>query len=409
MSEAPLSERRISEAAFEGVFPNGAGVRHPGERTLVIFCYEAPDSPIGRYVGRLVAALVRRETPVHLFSRHPFNLEYAGFHTHPVGWCEDGGVLEQVQDFARRACNVFLQQFTGDTTDVTLLGFEWSTIPALSLLRGIKNLDTILSLHSLERQRSDMTSDINIKVEEIEMTGLREARALLIHDQATAEIAKYWVPECDGRIINARQMFPSHHFESNLDPGSIKACYQVGPIDPTILFIGDLNQRYGADLLIKAMPAILKNNKQARLIIVGDGTEYWPLRVYTRYLLLEHAVRMVGTMEGAPLWDLVQAADVIAVPSRDSTPWWPIQAAWAARRPVVATHVAAPGLVEHEQDSVLVYPSENSCVWGIERLLFDAELRQTVTELGWQKLEERFGWNIVAAQLEELMGVAAAR
>ena len=67
---------------------------------------------------------------------------------------------------------------------------------------------------------------------------------------------------------------------------------------------------------------------------------------------------------------------MVVVPSRESTPWWPIQAGWAAARPVVATHQAAPGLLEHEQDSVLVYPSENSLVWGIERVLFDADLRR---------------------------------
>jgi len=38
------------------------------------------------------------------------------------------------------------------------------------------------------------------------------------------------------------------------------------------------------------MPALLKNHKQARLIVVGDGGLYWPLRVYARYLLLEYAI-----------------------------------------------------------------------------------------------------------------------
>jgi glycosyltransferase involved in cell wall biosynthesis len=106
---------------------------------------------------------------------------------------------------------------------------------------------------------------------------------------------------------------------------------------------------------------------------------------------------------------LVEAADIIALPSRDSTPWWPIQAAWAAQRPVVATHKAAPALLEHERDSVLVYPVEQSLVWGIERLLYDPALCVTLGQNGREKLEERFGWNNVAEQLEELMGVPARK
>jgi glycosyltransferase involved in cell wall biosynthesis len=169
-----------------------------------------------------------------------------------------------------------------------------------------------------------------------------------------------------------------------------------------------LNERYGPDLLVKALPAVLKNHPQARLVVVGDGDLHWPLKVYARYLLLEHAVRLVGNVEGQALHELLQAADVIAVPSRDSTPWWPIQAAWAARRPVVATHPAAPaGLLEHERDGILVYPSENSLVWGIERILFDAGLRQAMADRGGEKLDERFGWGNVAAQVEELMTQAA--
>ena len=264
-------------------------------------------------------------------------------------------------------------------------------------------------MHSLERQRSDLSGEISRRIEEIELSGLREVKAILVHDPATAEVAKYWVPECADRIRYARPIFPFQQFNSQLDPGAVKARYQVGPVDPTILYVGDLGELYGPDLLVKAMPAVLKNHKQARLVVVGDGTLYWPLRVYARYLLLEHAVRLVGHIEGEALYQLIQAADVIAVPSRKPTPWWPILAAWASRRPVVATHEAAPGLLEHEQDSLLVYPHANSCVWGIERVLFDPELGRAIAHRGRQKLEERFSWGGVAAQVQELMGVSARR
>src|SRR5262249_5876986 len=160
----------------------------------------------------------------------------------------------------------------------------------------------------------------------------------------TAEVARFWVPDCAERSVPAHNLFPADRFEGLADPGTVKARYQVGPVDPVILYVGDLDERYGPDLLVKAMPAILRHHPQARLVIVGDGHLFWPLKVYTRYLLLEHAIRLVGHVAGAAMEELVQASDIVAVPSRESTPWWPIQAGWAARRPVVATHQAAPGL-----------------------------------------------------------------
>jgi glycosyltransferase involved in cell wall biosynthesis len=401
-----LTEDREHPAAPVAPSRSENGYYSDDQHALAVFCREAPDSLVGRFVGRLAGALARRRTPVHLFSPHAFPSDGDGVHVHALGEGGDGDLLQQVQDFTQRACNAFLRQFPAGVP-VTLIGFEWSAAPALSILHGVKNASTILSLHSLERQRSDMSSELSRKVEEIELSGLREARTVLMHEPATAEVAKYWVPECARRIVQARDLFPVQHFRSELDPGEIKARYQVGPVDPTILYVGDLEERYGPDLLVKAMPAVLKNHRQARLVVVGEGSLYWPLRVYARYLLLEHAVRLPGSVEGRALAELIQAADLVVVPSREPTPWWPVLAAWAAGRPVAATHTAAPGLLEHEQDSVLFYPSENSCVWGVERILFDADLRRTLACAGGAKLEERFGWGAVAAQVQELMGVLA--
>jgi len=346
---------------------------------------------------------------VHVFTRKRFEPAAVGASVHVLGEAEDGSLLDRVQEFTHRACNAFLRKFQGATAPITLMGCEWSAVQAMSILRGIKDLNTILSLHSLERQRSDMSGDLSQRIEAIELSGLREARTLLVHEPATAEVARYWVPECADRTVCVRSIFPSERFNRQLDPGVIKARYQVGPVDPTILYVGDLDERYGPELLIKAMPAVLKNHPQARLIIVGDGGQYWPLRVYSRYLLLEHAVRLPGSVVGDALDELIQSADVIAVPSREPTPWWPILAAWAARRPVVTTHHMAPGLVEHEQDAVLCYPNVPSCVWGIERVLFDPELARTMGDNGSRKLAERFGWGAVAAQVKELLAPRAVR
>ena len=376
---------------------------------LAAFCYDEPGSAVTEFVAQVAGALTRRGVALHVFSRNGFEVDAPGVSIHVLGEGEEEGLLDRVQEFTHRACNAFLKQFPGGAAPVTLLGCEWSSAPTLSLLRGVKNLPTILSLHSVERQRSDLGTEESRRIEEIELCGLREARVVLAHDAGTAEVVRQVLPECADRTVCARERFPVHQFRRDLDPGAIKARYQVGPVDPTIVYVGDLEERYGPDLLVKAMPAVLKNNKQVRLIVVGAGGDYWPLRVYARYLLLEHAVRLPGSVEGEALCELIQAADVVAVPSREATPWWPILGAWAAGHPVVATHEAAPGLLEHEQDSVLCYPAINSCVWGLERVLCDPGLGRALARRGTQKLDERFGWGAVAAQVEELMGVASAR
>jgi glycosyltransferase involved in cell wall biosynthesis len=385
------------------------GEAAPSGVPLAIFCHEPPDSYIGGHVSRIASALAKRGSSVYLFTRHPYVLTEPSVRVVVVGSSDEGDVVAQAQEYTRRAGNAFLQQFPA-SQHVGVIGYEWSSAPVLSLVRGLRNLQGVLSLHTLERQRSDATSEIGGKIAELEREGIETARTVLLHDPATAEIVRHWLPECSDRTIQGRSLFEVSPFEGDLDPGAVKARYQVGPVDPMILYVGDLDERYGPDLLLKAMPALLRHHPQARLVLVGDGPLLWPLRVYTRYLLLEHAVRLVGHVTGQPMHELMQAADIVAVPSRESTPWWPILAGWAARRPVVATHDSARGLLEHERDAVLVYPSENSIVWGVERLLYDAELRKSIGEAGRKKLEHRFGWNALAEQVEELLaGPAVTR
>jgi glycosyltransferase involved in cell wall biosynthesis len=405
--EAILKAARRHKAIADAPVTNGAAPQD-SRPVLALLCYEGPEGPVGQYVHGLAATLSKRQTAVHLFARKAFPLDGAGVSVHVVGE-SDGALLDQVQEFTNRATKAFLQVFKASPARVTLMGCEWSTVGALSSLRGERRLETLLSLHSLERLRGGLGSDISRRIDEVERTGLREAKAVLVHDARAADAAKATLPDCTDRLLSVPTVIDRAAFDTGVDPGAIKARYQVGPIDPTILCIGDLSERYGPDLVVKALPAVLRNHKQARVIAVGEGALYWPLKVYARYLLIEHAVRLPGSVVGQAMNELVQAADVVVLPSRDTTPWWPFQAAWAAGRPVVATHKAAPGMFEHERDAVLVYPSENSIVWGIERVLYDEGLRRSLAEHGRVKLEERFGWTAIADQVEDLMGVAHAR
>ncbi len=391
--------------------PNRNGPARKGApHAVAVFCFEDSDGLLGQVVGPLTNALADCRTPVHLFSRKPLPSAHPGVFVHTIGDCGGTSLLGQVQEFTQRASNAFARQFPAGSAPVTVLGHEWSTIPLLRQLQDNHNLPAILSLCSLERQRSDLRSDLSKQIEQLEAEGLRELHTVLTQDHAVAEAARLLVPECGDRLVPMPWVFPAHDFERELDPGAVKAHFQVGPVDPTVLFVGDMDDRHGADLLMKSIPPILKNHKQCRFVFVGDGPRWWPLRVHSRYLLLDHAVRLVGDLQGAALHALVQAADIIAVPSREQTEWWPILAGWAAKRPVVATHAMAKSLeLQHEEDSVLVYPDGNSFVWGIERVLFDIEMAHSIAVRGREKLEERFGWTAVALQIQELMAVHQPR
>jgi glycosyltransferase involved in cell wall biosynthesis len=374
-----------------------------GASILAVFCFDEPNGSIASYLANYAGVLATHDIAVHVFTRKPISISATGVRVHPVGPETSGDLMLGAKDFAVRAGEAFDSIFPGERSDVVLLGHEWTSIPVLTEISSRRRLPSILSLHSLESQRSDMRSELSRAIQQIEAGGLRAAHTTLVHDGTTGTHARKLVPECESKLVFGRLPFISRPVNPDLDAGEVKGRFNVGPIDPTILFIGELDDRHGPDALIKSVPTILKNHKQARFVFVGDGALQWPLRVHARYLLLEHAVRIVGHLSGDPLYDLIQSCDIVCVPSRAKTDDWPVLAAWAAKRPVLATHPTAGNLLKHQVNCLLCYPVENSLVWGIEQLLFNEDLRKKIAEAGHQQLEDLHGWNSVAKQIEALM------
>lgn len=88
------------------------------------------------------------------------------------------------------------------------------------------------------------------------------------------------------------------------------------PDDRLLLFAGRLAPEKGPDLLLEAMPRILRSRSAARLIFAGDGPMKDGLAARSRELGLEERVRFTGAVGAAVLGALYQVADLFLLPSR---------------------------------------------------------------------------------------------
>ena len=129
---------RLHDAFPELPDLNGNQVHLDPQPVLAVFCYEDPDSIVSQFVGKLAGALASQQIDMHLFLRKGFELDATGVSVHVTGESSEGDLLNRVQDFTRRACNAFLKRFQGVSAPITLMGCEWSSVPTLSILRGIK-------------------------------------------------------------------------------------------------------------------------------------------------------------------------------------------------------------------------------------------------------------------------------
>ena len=158
----------------------------------------------------------------------------------------------------------------------------------------------------------------------------------------------------------------------------------------TLLFLGDLDERYGADLLLRAMPNVLRHHPRARLVLIGDGPLGEALAAYSRYLQLEELVSFLPRRPFPYYTDVVHAAEIVVVPGRQAVSSDAIRTAWWANKPVVATHEAASSLAEHEREALLVYPSESGIAAAIVRILGDPLLARKLGEAGHQRWLDGF-------------------
>jgi len=83
-----------------------------------------------------------------------------------------------------------------------------------------------------------------------------------------------------------------------------------------ILTVGNLTERKGQEVVIRALPEILREVPEARYLMVGLPTEQSRLQSLSEDLGVSHAVRFVGYLENQELLATYNCCDVFAMTSQ---------------------------------------------------------------------------------------------
>ena len=103
------------------------------------------------------------------------------------------------------------------------------------------------------------------------------------------------------------------------------------------------------------------------------------------------------------LINLYKSADLVCVPSRNEPFGIVVLEAWAAGKPVVATHNGGPrDFVSHGEDGYLVYDNPESICWGINTVFGDFQHAQWMGQQGRVKAAYGFSWDEIAGTTEDV-------
>ena len=187
---------------------------------------------------------------------------------------------------------------------------------------------------------------------------------------------------------------------SSQDKTSLRRTLQIKE-ERVLLFFGYVRAYKGLDLLLNAMPTVLKQI-DARLLVVGEF--YDPREGYDVLidrLGIGHKVTIVDEyVPNEKVSIYFGAADVVVLPYLSATQSGIVQIAYSFNKPVITTDVGGlPEVVVHGK-SGLVVPSKNSEALSEAVVHFyDAQLEAQLVE-GVRQEKQKYSWDRMVEAIE---------
>ena len=178
-----------------------------------------------------------------------------------------------------------------------------------------------------------------------------------------------------------------------------------------IIFVGRLVEKKGLEDLLSAFSFLPSELRQkTSLWVVGDGESRTALQRQAETLEINGKIRFWGQISNHLLPDFYAAANLLVVPSIEASSGDTegqgvvILEAFAARLCVLATRVGGISeIVEDGTTGVLTEPQHPEHLSSaIKKLLNSDRLRQELSENAFSRVQQKYDWNTVAKNFEDL-------
>jgi glycosyltransferase involved in cell wall biosynthesis len=220
----------------------------------------------------------------------------------------------------------------------------------------------------------------------LEGTTLRRAAAVTSPSQYVAEYIKKTC-RLNGRVV---EIIPYAIDTNQFKPARKDHSRRL------VLFVGRVEKRKGADVLLRAVPRVLAKYPECEFLFVGQVSEELAEQVNAASV----GVRFLDFKPRHELVELYQQASVVVVPSLwDNSPNV-VYEAMACGTPVIATRVGGiPELVDDGVTGLLVQPRhEHELADAIIALLGDEDARERMGRCGREKAVSSWRLKKIASQ-----------
>jgi glycosyltransferase involved in cell wall biosynthesis len=171
---------------------------------------------------------------------------------------------------------------------------------------------------------------------------------------------------------------------------------------PIVGVVARLEPEKGHPTLLDAWPLVLREVPQARLLVVGEGSQRQALERQAEALQITDRVVFTGRRDDVPA--VTAALDVAVLPSYREAQGLTILEALALSRPVVASNVGGiPEVIENGVTGLLVAPHDaQALAAAIVRFLTDHPFADTIAKAGHDMVHDRFCIELMVKAIETI-------
>jgi len=358
---------------------------------------------IAVHVSELADSLCHRGHDVHVFTRTGQNQSLYecihGVHYHRCPFDFNPDFIEEINNMCRSFVHhVFATEDFGGPFDI-IHAHDWLAANALIWIKNGRRRKTVLTMHSTEYGRcgNNFANGTSEKIRHAEWEGLYHADRVIAVSKTLREEMNWLYSLPENKVNVIYNGVNCGDYDGWVDAPAVRKMYDIGYYDPMILFAGRMVYQKGPDILMEAIPRILRHYHNAKFVFGGDGGMRWTLEETARKMGIAHATRFLGHIGGWRLMDLFKTADCVCVPSRNEPFGIVILESWSAGKPVIASVNGGPSeFVWHDVNGYKINANVDSTEWGLGNMLNDLNHAQWMGVNGRKTVEMFFSWDRIA-------------
>lgn len=354
---------------------------------------------------RQAEELAKRGHEVHMFTRWRENqTPYSyinGVHYHRCIFNPGNNIIELAYNMSKAMVSSLHETEKYHGRFDVIHGHDWHVVQALHDLKE-EGRDIVLTFHSTEYGRNGNHFGGWWEFQEIsgkEWYGAYIAnRVTTVSNTMKNEIN--WLYKTPLRkIVVIPNGIDFRNYQARVDPDEIKAKYGIPKDRTIIMYVGRIVYQKGTDLLVEAIPSVVKFHPQAFFVFAGEGDMRPHLEWRVHSLGIADRAKFLGEI---PYWDfikLLNVADIVCIPSRNEPFGLVLLEAWATGKPVVVSNVGGLGEnVENFVNGIKVQPNPEAIAWGITYLMDHPDLAEELRKNAFEKSKE-FDWSKIVERL----------